>query len=150
VTAAYAEPIRDPALDQVAPYRLMIPNLAGWLSSNDDRAGKLFHARRHTVAAWRAAGRDHAERAEVPPLRAVRVIAELCFRDRRRRDPCNYGDTAKPCIDGLVDAGVVPDDSAAYVLGPDMRLGPVLLPDPLSGHLGLLIVHLYPIGGGQP
>jgi crossover junction endodeoxyribonuclease RusA len=147
MTAARTGPLRDPVLDEAAPYRLAIPNLAGWLSSNDDRAGKLYHARRHTVAAWRAAGRDHAERGGLPPLPAARVIAELCFRDHRRRDPSNYGDTAKAVLDGLVDAAVLPDDSSRYVLGPDMRLGPVLPSETLGGHLGLLVMHIYPLGG---
>lgn len=140
-----AEPIQDPALTVPAPYRFAIPNTAGWLSANDDRAGKLYYKRARIVAAWRAAGRDHAQRAGTPALTRVRVIAEVCFHDRRKRDPGNFYDTAKAIMDGFVDAGVLPDDSAAYVIGPDMRLGPVLA---LGGHIGLVIMHLYPLDGG--
>jgi hypothetical protein len=35
--------------------------------------------------------------------------------DRRRRDPHNYFATVKPIIDGLVDAGLWPDDTPAWV-----------------------------------
>lgn len=31
--------------------------------------------------------------------------------------------TAKAIVDGLVDAGVIPDDSNEWVTGPDMRAG---------------------------
>lgn len=35
--------------------------------------------------------------------------------DRRRRDSDNLVPTMKPAVDGLVDAGVVPDDDPAHV-----------------------------------
>lgn len=35
--------------------------------------------------------------------------------DRRRRDEDNLIATAKPLWDGLVDAGIVPDDTSAYM-----------------------------------
>jgi crossover junction endodeoxyribonuclease RusA len=147
--AAHAEPIRDPALDEAAPYRLGVPAYEGWLSSNDNRAGKLFYARAKVVSVWRQTAHDQAVKSRVPALGQVRVIAECCFRDRRHRDPANYTDTAKAAIDGLVDAGVVVDDSAAYVLGPDLRLGPVLSPGTVMG-AGLLVLHLYPLGEVTP
>lgn len=139
-------PLRDPALDTLAPYRLGVPAHDGWLSSNDPRAGKLFYKRARIVSAWRQAASHQALKTGVPALGQMHVIAECCFRDRRHRDPANYLDTAKACVDGLVDAGVVADDSAAYVLGPDMRLGPVLAPGSALGSLGLLVMHLYPLG----
>ena len=36
-------------------------------------------------------------------------------RDKRRRDPSNLIATQKPILDGLVDAGLVPDDTPEYV-----------------------------------
>lgn len=35
--------------------------------------------------------------------------------DRRRRDPHNFAPTLKHVIDGLVDAGLWPDDTPEYV-----------------------------------
>jgi crossover junction endodeoxyribonuclease RusA len=45
------------------------------------------------------------------------VIVQLHFRpnDKRRRDPANLVPTQKPAVDGLVDAGVIPDDTPEYV-----------------------------------
>jgi crossover junction endodeoxyribonuclease RusA len=35
--------------------------------------------------------------------------------NRRMRDPMNLTASSKPAIDGLVDAGLVPDDTDVYV-----------------------------------
>lgn len=35
--------------------------------------------------------------------------------DKRRRDASNLMPTQKACVDGLVDAGIVPDDTAEFV-----------------------------------
>lgn len=44
-------------------------------------------------------------------------IVHIVFpvRDRRRRDPHNYYPTVKAIVDGLVDAGVWPDDTPEWV-----------------------------------
>ena len=39
----------------------------------------------------------------------------LPVRDSRRRDPHNYFATVKPIVDGLVDAGLWPDDTPEWV-----------------------------------
>jgi hypothetical protein len=44
--------------------------------------------------------------------------------------------------DGLVDAGVLPDDDAAHLDGPDMRIGDVC-------HGGRLVLHLTETPGGE-
>jgi crossover junction endodeoxyribonuclease RusA len=41
----------------------------------------------------------------------------------RRRDPGNWAASAKPAIDGIVDAGILRDDNSRLLLGPDPRLG---------------------------
>ena len=53
-------------------------------------------------------------------------------------DPANAYPAVKALIDGLVDAGVLPDDDAAHLDGPDMRLGD---PDPRlpTGHHRLTV-----------
>lgn len=40
-----------------------------------------------------------------------------------RYDPNNLADTTKACIDGMVDAGVLLDDSWRELIGPDHRHG---------------------------
>ena len=49
---------------------------------------------------------------------AAHLTVQLHFEtgdNRKRRDPANLCATSKPAIDGLVDAGLVPDDSPEWV-----------------------------------
>ncbi|MFM1964922.1 MAG: phage Tortellini [Actinomycetota bacterium] len=52
---------------------------------------------------------------QIPACESIHVQLHYVPRDGRRRDADNLVGTLKPCIDGLVDAGVVPDDSPEYV-----------------------------------
>ncbi|WP_130865831.1 RusA family crossover junction endodeoxyribonuclease [Acidipropionibacterium timonense] len=61
----------------------------------------------------------------------VRVIATIGYRPGRA-DPNNATPTLKAIIDGMTDAGVWPDDSSEYVLGPDPRRDPI--PPPTGYH----------------
>ncbi|MFA5712436.1 hypothetical protein [Mycolicibacterium sp.] len=100
-----------------------LPDGAEWLSSNR----RIHWTQRHRwTATWRETSGWLARAAKVPSLGPSRVIAELWMRPRRRSriDPANYSATAKPIVDGLVDARIWPDDSSHWVTGPDMRLGP--------------------------
>lgn len=45
----------------------------------------------------------------------VIVTVTWCCKTKHRRDPDNVSGYAKPLIDGLVDAGVIPDDSWRHV-----------------------------------
>ena len=78
----------------------------------------------------------HVLRRE-PPLERAYVEGVYEPPDRRRRDPANLYPSFKAAIDGaLVDAGVLPDDDAKHLVGPDMRLG-----DPYPGGRLVLIIH---------
>lgn len=108
-------------------YTIRVPavwhnNRPGWMSANQ----RLHWAvRANLTAAWRKATGWTAVAAKVPALGQSRVVAELEMVSRRRTriDPANYAPTAKAAVDGLVDAGIWPDDSSGWVIGPDMRLG---------------------------
>ncbi len=63
--------------------------------------------------------------AHVPRLQRAHIICEYRPPDRRRRDVHNLYPSAKAAVDGLVDVGVLPDDSDRYLIGPDMRCGDV-------------------------
>ena len=93
-----------------------------WLSSND---------RLH----WAVKSRKTAElreRAQYQSLNALRagtlkpafgrvlVTAGIQYRTGRA-DPANAYPTIKALIDGMTDAGIWEDDSAKYLVGPDMR-----------------------------
>lgn len=82
-----------------------------------------------TVAGW------YVIEAEVPHLERAHVVVEYRPPDKRRRDVHNLFPSAKAAIDGVVDAGVLTDDSDAYLIGPDMRLGTV-------EKLGRLVLHI--------
>lgn len=56
-----------------------------------------------------------ARALRVPSLGHVHVRLVYVPRDSRRRDTDNLWATAKPAIDALVDAGVIPDDTSRYV-----------------------------------
>lgn len=73
----------------------------------------------------RAASFACVKSAKVPRLRRAQIVVEFRPPDRRRRDVHNLYPSAKAAIDGLVDAGVLPDDSDRYLVGPDMRAGEV-------------------------
>ena len=96
---------------------LTIPAPCDWLNSNQ-RLHRLVHAKR--TAAWRAAGKAAAE---VPFDVPVRIVCTVHKTRAGRWDAGNLYPTAKAIVDGLVDAGVIPDDSNEYVIGPDMRAG---------------------------
>lgn len=92
-----------------------------WINSNDRRDRRGDPRRR----IWRDAANVYARAARLPKLGRAHITAELRFRDRRRRDSHNYYPTLKAVIDGLVDYGLLDDDSSEYLVGPDIRLGPV-------------------------
>lgn len=56
-----------------------------------------------------------ARSQRIPACEHIHVQLHYVPRDNRRRDPSNLIATQKPAIDGLVQAGVVPDDTPAYV-----------------------------------
>lgn len=56
-----------------------------------------------------------------PPKLARAVVTQVPT-DRRKTDPGNVAPAAKAAIDGLVLAGLLVDDDAAHLLGPDYRL----------------------------
>ena len=63
-----------------------------------------------------------AIQARVPALARCRVELVYAPRDRRTRDSDNLVATLKPLCDGLVDAGVVPDDSPGFMVKPMPRI----------------------------
>lgn len=85
--------------------------------SMNDRLDKHTRARR--TRWWRQAaalaGRN------VPGLEWGRVVIFFRFPTNHRREVNNLMPTSKAIVDGLVDAGVFPDDNDKHVLGPDNR-----------------------------
>ncbi|HAP90834.1 MAG TPA: hypothetical protein DCR15_14380 [Arthrobacter bacterium] len=98
---------------------ITIPAPCAWLNSND-RRHRMAEAK--LVKEWResawAACQNHG------PLNwPVTITAHVWKPKNGRYDPGNLYPTAKACVDGLVDAGLLPDDDHKHVVGPDMRHG---------------------------
>ncbi|WP_242882641.1 hypothetical protein [Actinomadura litoris] len=87
-----------------------------------------YRVRAEYTKTLRTAAATAAITAQLPPMPTAHVIAEYRPGHRtRRRDPANWAPSFKAAADGLVDAGVLHDDDASRMVGPDPRLGP---PDP--------------------
>ncbi|MDP8971179.1 MAG: hypothetical protein M3N52_11940 [Actinomycetota bacterium] len=115
-------------------YRLEVPAGHGWVTENRRGAWYVHHRlTRH----WRHLTKTLAKQAKLPAMPGAHIVAELMFTTGHRRDPHNWFPTAKAAVDGLVDAGVLPDDRAELVTGPDMRLGPKV-------GQPCLVLHLWP------
>lgn len=83
-----------------------------------------------------------ARQHRIPSAAAIRVT--LTYHPRRdgRRDAENLVDTLKALCDGLVDAGIVPDDTPDLMVKDMPHIAP---PDPADPRL-TLTVHLLPEG----
>jgi crossover junction endodeoxyribonuclease RusA len=88
-------------------WRIDLP-LTAPLSLNA-REHHMVKARR--VAQVRAVAKVLTRAAHVPPLERVAIELHYVPRDSRRRDRLNLVATLKPVEDGIVDAGVIPDDT---------------------------------------
>jgi crossover junction endodeoxyribonuclease RusA len=73
------------------------------------------HDRAALVKEWREAFCLLAREQKIPELGAIRVFAWPVLRDRRIQDVGACSPAVKSAIDGLVDAGVIPDDDGRYV-----------------------------------
>lgn len=105
-----------------SPWTLEVPAPCDWINSNQ-RLHRMELARR--TKCWRDrtvvsvfAG-DSLPRFDGP----VHIVATVHKTRAGRWDAGNLYPTAKAIVDGLVDAGVIFDDSNEYVLGPDLRAG---------------------------
>lgn len=106
-------------------WSLTVPRAADWLNANT-RTRSLHQAA--AIREWRQAAHWAAKAEKLPRLHKAQIIATLHFGDRRRRDCHNYYPTLKAIVDGLVDYGLLPDDSHQYLIGPDIRMGEPMTP----------------------
>jgi len=75
-----------------------------------------------------------------PLLQRAYILGVLHPPSRRRADPANWYPSFKAAVDGVIDAGVLEDDDHTRLVGPDMRIGPIVK----GGQLTLVIQELTP------
>lgn len=91
-----------------------------WMTSNR----RLHHhdKRRRTANIRQKAGMLERSRGPVPT--PVKVTATISLPTNRRFDPPNAWPVVKAALDGLVDAGILPDDDHAHVPTTVFERGP--------------------------
>lgn len=95
-------------------YVLDFPRPDEWISQNERTH---WAVRAPKTKAWRDATCLHARAAKVPAMGRVEVVAAARYTNRSRtRDLDRIAPTVKACVDGLVDAGVLADDSSDIVV----------------------------------
>ena len=74
-----------------------------------------YHKRAKLVKQWREGFCELAGEEGIPELERMYIEACPVVRDRRLQDTCAANNAVKAAIDGIVDAGVVPDDSKEWL-----------------------------------
>lgn len=73
---------------------------------------------------WRSMTDLKARLAKLPKgLTRVHIVAHVTKPTNRQYDVHNLMPTLKACVDGLVDYGLIPNDTNAHLTGPDLRQG---------------------------
>lgn len=73
---------------------------------------------------WRTLTLANAMAADLPRnLDRVHITAHIIKPTNRAYDVHNLLPTLKAAVDGLVDYGLIPDDTNAHLVGPDLRQG---------------------------
>lgn len=102
------------------------------LSLNDRTHWRVKAKHTADIRAWIREWAWH----HVPACSATEVELHYVPRDARRRDADNLVPILKACCDGLVDAGVVPDDTPELM----RKVMPIIdAPNRVDPHLWLLV-----------
>ena len=83
-------------------------------TTNAERSGNRWK-RAEATKEWRDAFAWIARRERVPRMAWINVTVQPFQKRGRLQDTAACNPAAKAAIDGLVDAGIVPDDSGEYV-----------------------------------
>ncbi|PHP52576.1 hypothetical protein [Actinomyces ruminis] len=104
------------------------------LAATDVLTGNNRDSRREKnrkTRAIRTVAEATARYRRAPHLNRARVVIDVDYPDRLRRDIHNLHWTVKPLVDGLIRAGLLPDDDdrhlASLILQPSGRLSPKIL-----------------------
>lgn len=126
-------------------WTILIPAPTKWMNANQ-RHGH-WSERSGPTKLWRDAAKVLARQARIPALDRVTITATVHRPDRRRNaDAHNRYPTVKAVVDGLVDAGVLPDDCDRHLVSLTIRAGAPV--DKRRYPLGLLTLDIETDGGG--
>lgn len=107
---------------------------AAWISANDRLHWAVQSERTRYL---RQLGAFTAKAKRVPTFDVTHVAAFIGYLTGGRADPQNSAPTIKALIDGMVDAGVWPDDDSTHVIGPTYLRDPK---SPTPGHYTVRLV----------
>lgn len=102
-------------------YRIEIPPRTVLLNAND--TFKHWSQKHRVVKNLREISQQLATIQRLPQLERVLITGYLHPPNNQRRDPANWNLTLKACVDGIVSAGVLVDDSSEYVTDGGVQLG---------------------------
>lgn len=101
------------------PQTLTLPWTTPPLMSN----ARLHHMQRSRIVADIRTTVGWLAKAHLKPVaKGVTITVIWTVTDRRRRDAGSLAPTGKAAIDGLVDAGILPDDDSTTVLEERYRI----------------------------
>lgn len=98
-----------------------------------------FRVKARITKEWREAAHILARAQRIPPCERVRIELFYVPADGRPRDPLNLVQTLKAVEDGIVDAGVIPNDDAAHHESVMPRITPAGQPRPAGNRLWAVI-----------
>lgn len=103
------------------PWTITIPAPVEFINLNQ----RMHWAKKANLTrAWRSAGLIYAMAADIPRnLARVHITAHIIKPTARQYDVHNLLPTLKAAVDGLVDYGLIPDDTNNHLVGPDLREG---------------------------
>jgi crossover junction endodeoxyribonuclease RusA len=105
---------------ETTTYVVTLPAGMKLLNANDRTH---WRTRARITKALREAAEKSALDVQIPPLDRATIEAVLHPHDKRRRDAHNWYPSFKAAIDGIVDAGVLPDDNGKHLLEVKVVLG---------------------------
>jgi hypothetical protein len=99
-------------------YRYELTHYSKPWTFNAERAFRHWSERSQATQEWRHAFKMLAKEARVPAMERVRIEVHHLHKPIGKRpwpDPVACAGAAKAAIDGVVDAGVLPDDNGKYL-----------------------------------
>lgn len=116
------EYVPDEALEAPMTLNLVVPIAvpAAEVANLNDARREHWAVKSRKANALRARGRLAMRLMGSPVLPAAHCVVHVFYPDHRKRDVANLAPTAKALVDGMVSAGLLPDDDDAHLSGPHL------------------------------